>query len=350
MIGGTWDYQMLIMSRYDGTSAGVAVNFQPVTQIEITRRLQKPRPIPAGPKNPTQHHRAIRGKEVYEGKTQILPEVSIVGHWHLQEALPGELRSDAHSSEFELHLVQEGRMDVWFDQPSRSVSVTGGVAMLTQPGQRHGGLREVLHPGRWFWLRFAMPPNRRFPGLPSDQSSRLLKALTESEPVVFPYSPSLETCFNRLMDEHRHPSPETPVIARAVLHELLVWIVRDCRNAGLRPMSSVPVFSVEIQRAVKWIEVNVMSPIAVPDLAGMVNMGESNFRRKFIHETGYSPRDYILHAKIDRAMEMLSNSNLSVTEIAMALGFATSAHFASMFRRRKGMRPSDYRRENGRHK
>ncbi len=198
--------------------------------------------IQARQKEPIDHHRAIRGKEVYEAKTQILPELTIVGHWHLQEALPGELRSDVHPSEFELHLVQEGRMDVWFDEPSRSLSVTGGAAMLTQPGQRHGGLREVLHPGRWFWLRFSTPPRGRFPGLLPDQSSDLLKALSENEPAVFPYSPSLESCFNRLMDEHRHPTLETPLIARAILHELLVWIVRDRRNAGLRPSRPSPDF------------------------------------------------------------------------------------------------------------
>ena len=289
----------------------------------------------------------VRGKEVYEGPTQILPELSILGHWQLHQALPGELRSDAHRKEFEIHLVQEGCMEVWVDDPSRKLSVTGGCAMLTQPGQVHGGLREVLHPGRWFWLRFTLPRNGRINGLTPELSAPLLQALHETEPVMFAYSPALEHCFERLIGEHRHPSPEAPLMARLILNELLVWIARDRRRANLRPDNLVKGFSPDILSAIELIRANLTSSIAVEVLADQVNMGESNFRRRFARETGYSPRDYIMHLKMDKAMEMLSSSDRSVTDIAMDLGFATSAHFASVFRRRTGLTPSDYRAAHG---
>src|ERR1700677_271739 len=56
-------------------------------------------------------------RETYEARTQLLPELPIIGRFHLLQAVPGGLRSDAHSNEYELHLVQEGCLDVWVDSP-----------------------------------------------------------------------------------------------------------------------------------------------------------------------------------------------------------------------------------------
>jgi hypothetical protein len=100
-------------------------------------------------------------RETYEARTQLLPEIPIIGRFHLLQAVPGGLRSDAHPHEYELHLVQEGCLEVWIDSPDKRHTVTGGLATLTQPGQTHGGVREVLNPGRWCMLRFLLLPNSK---------------------------------------------------------------------------------------------------------------------------------------------------------------------------------------------
>src|SRR5580704_8216331 len=88
-------------------------------------------------------------RETYEARTQLLAELPIMGRFHLLQAVPGGLRSDAHPDEYELHIVQEGCLDVWVDSPEKRYTVTGGLAILTQPGQIHGGDHEVLNRGRW---------------------------------------------------------------------------------------------------------------------------------------------------------------------------------------------------------
>ena len=58
--------------------------------------------------------------ETYEARTQLLPELPIIGRLHLLQAVPGGLRSDAHPKEYELHLVQEGCLELWVDSPAKT--------------------------------------------------------------------------------------------------------------------------------------------------------------------------------------------------------------------------------------
>jgi AraC-like DNA-binding protein len=291
---------------------------------------------------------SLRGKEVYEDKTQILAELPILGHWQLHEAVPGALRPDSHKDEFELHLVQEGCMDLWMDTPANSFAVTGGTAILCQPGQVHGGVHDVLHPGRWFWLRLTAPKGNSagFLGLAPKLIGPLLDDLRTTQPQTFAYSPSLENCFERLLNEHRQPTVETPLLARCILLELVAWIVRDRRNAMVRSAGLSRGYSPEIQKAIAWLEIQDEYPVPVRELAAMANMSESSFRRRFCRETGYSPYDYMMHSRIERAKTMLTDTRQSITTIAMSLGFSTSAHFAAMFRRRTGIKPSRFREQH----
>lgn len=80
--------------------------------------------------------------------------------------------------------------------------------------------------------------------------------------------------------------------------------------------------------------------------ANAAGLSESHFRRWFQKEVGFNPADYIMYRRVEIAKERLRNSEDSVTKVAMALGFSTSAYFTSVFRKRTGLTPTQYRREN----
>jgi len=288
-----------------------------------------------------QHH------ETYEARTQLLPELPIIGRLHLLQAVPGGLRSDAHTKEYELHLVQEGCLELWVDSPAKQYTVTGGLAILTQPGQTHGGAREVLNPGRWCMLRFLVLPNsRQMPtGLTPAQASQLQKLLEGVDSPVFSFSPSLEKCFERLLDEHRHPSVSSELMARSLLHELIIWIARDHAASMLNPPRRLPRYSPPIQAAVTWLDEHVGEPVLMEHAAKAAGLSESHFRRWFQKEVGFNPADYMMYRRVEIAKDKLRAGDLSVTKIAMELGFSTSAYFTAVFRKRTGLTPTQYRRE-----
>ncbi len=286
-------------------------------------------------------------RETYEARTQILPELPIMGRFHLLQAVPGGLRSDAHPEEYELHLVQEGCLDVWVDSPDKQYAVTGGLATLTQPGQTHGGVREVLNPGRWCMLRFILQPHsKKLPtGLTPAQAAQLRKFLSKIESPVFSFSPSLEKCFERLIDEHRHPTATSELMARSLLHELILWIVRDYEASMLNHPRRLPKYSPPIQAAVLWLDEHVGEPVLMEHAANAAGLSESHFRRWFQKEVGFNPADYMMYRRVEIAKDRLRKGDDSVTKIAMELGFSTSAYFTSVFRKRTGLTPTQYRRD-----
>src|SRR6185437_6196935 len=81
-------------------------------------------------------------RECYENSTQLLPAIPIIAKIHLLKAAPDGLQPDAHENEYELHLIEEGRQEIWVDSPDQRFTVRGGSAMFTKPGQLHSGVRQ----------------------------------------------------------------------------------------------------------------------------------------------------------------------------------------------------------------
>ena len=80
-------------------------------------------------------------------------------------------------------------------------------------------------------------------------------------------------------------------------------------------------------------------------LADKLCVSYSSFRRTFKEYTGFSPARYILHMKIDRSKELLTNSSAEIKEIAYRLGFENTDYFFTVFRRLTGQTPLAYRNE-----
>lgn len=79
-------------------------------------------------------------------------------------------------------------------------------------------------------------------------------------------------------------------------------------------------------------------------LAAQAGLSPSHFSRMFRRATGVSPHQYVLRARLERAQTLLASRELSIAQVAGALGFATQSHFTRAFRNYCGQTPSLWRR------
>ena len=90
------------------------------------------------------------------------------------------------------------------------------------------------------------------------------------------------------------------------------------------------------------------SNLKVEDLAVAVNHGRSVFYGKIKTITGMSPSDFLRHVRMQHAEKLLTESSLSLAEVAYAVGFADPKYFSRCFKKETGMTPTDYREERER--
>jgi AraC-like DNA-binding protein len=86
-----------------------------------------------------------------------------------------------------------------------------------------------------------------------------------------------------------------------------------------------------------------LSGIALEEVAGRVSMSYSWFRRIFKQYTGFSPHQYMLELKIQKSKELLTHTRLTVKEVAYQVNFDNPDHFCTVFRKRTGLTPANYR-------
>ncbi len=98
-----------------------------------------------------------------------------------------------------------------------------------------------------------------------------------------------------------------------------------------------------IHKSVKYLETNYAKPdLYTPALAEMSGMGETYYRNIFISVFNTPPTKYIQQYRVDKAKELLVNSELSVDEIAARVGFANASYFCKVFKSLTGCTPSEF--------
>jgi AraC family transcriptional regulator len=88
---------------------------------------------------------------------------------------------------------------------------------------------------------------------------------------------------------------------------------------------------------------NLAADLTLEDIADVAQLSPSQLVRSFRAEFGISPHRFVTAKRVAEAKRLLETSQLPVTDIAMALGFASPSHFSATFRRVTGVTPSDFR-------
>jgi AraC family transcriptional regulator len=98
-----------------------------------------------------------------------------------------------------------------------------------------------------------------------------------------------------------------------------------------------------LRRIREYIDGNIDQRISVELLAGLASLSVCYFVRAFKQSMGVTPHDYLIRQRVERTKQLLSDSDMPLSEIALVAGFADQSHFSRRFRQHVGMSPRDYR-------
>jgi len=102
--------------------------------------------------------------------------------------------------------------------------------------------------------------------------------------------------------------------------------------------------SAPVIRAIEAMENHVGDPLDLGQVSSQSGVGTRQLNRLFSEKLGVGTMEFYRDLRLDKAKNLLFESPLSITEIALATGFCSSAHFAKSFRNKFGSPPSSFRR------
>ena len=100
------------------------------------------------------------------------------------------------------------------------------------------------------------------------------------------------------------------------------------------------------QRIKKYITENYFNSISVDSIAQSLNFSRNYLYTLFKNDYGISIQEYILNLRIEKAKELLMNNELLISEVALAVGYSDSLYFSRIFRKKTGISPTQYAKEN----
>lgn len=97
-----------------------------------------------------------------------------------------------------------------------------------------------------------------------------------------------------------------------------------------------------ITKVINHMKAEGFKGLSVTEYAEMTNLSEYHFIRKFKKLTGLSPAVYKAKVIIEKATELMENTDMNVTEIASTLGFEDALYFSRFFKKHTGLSPKKY--------
>lgn len=129
-------------------------------------------------------------------------------------------------------------------------------------------------------------------------------------------------------------------LAAALVSKLLLAIRKYCESEGNTVRSRTDIIAGQVK---SYIDTHFDEQFTLQDISDAIRVSPYHLAHMFKENTGYSPMQYTVRRRLGEAQSLLITTSLSVTEIAVSVGFGNPCHFNTMFSKYIGMSPSRYR-------
>ncbi len=124
------------------------------------------------------------------------------------------------------------------------------------------------------------------------------------------------------------------------IKKILQTKVKEIICMQMHPANS---YSNTILKAIDYINSHYSEPIGLSNIALYVHLNPEYFSRLFKEETGKNFNNYLAEIRLDKAINLLKNTDMRVNEIAQSVGYPNLSYFSTIFKKHLGVGPFDYR-------
>lgn len=223
-----------------------------------------------------------------------------------------------------------------------------GDGFITCPWQKHGSPREVVDLGEIYWIvlkprKFLQDGNfemGKWSRLKEKDCSLIGKTLSENSDHKLRKAYALKSLFIELTRELNDRAFGYKQRISNLVEELMITTVRIIQNRDNQSVLKQNWF-LEFDSILKS---DLSKKWTLEELASLNQVGITTLTRLVKSNTGYTPANYLIYLRLEKAKELLSQTTKKLTEIALECGFYSSQHFSSTFSRWVGKSPRNYRK------
>lgn len=111
-----------------------------------------------------------------------------------------------------------------------------------------------------------------------------------------------------------------------------------------RPAAPAALPPGRVRKVCEYMRANLDQPMTLAKLAAVAGLSASRFGRAFRDTTGEPPHRFLTRLRVEKACELLGGTDDPLVDIALRCGFGEASHFATSFRKARGMTPREWRR------
>jgi len=159
--------------------------------------------------------------------------------------------------------------------------------------------------------------------------------------------PLLEQLAIAITNALRDGNAEDGLYIDTIAQMMAVHLARthSSRSKPVRLLPAKPLAGWKMRRVIDFIEDNLEGDLSLQAMAEEVDISPLYLARAFKAAVGQSPHQYVLARRIERAKELLRNTDLPVVDVALSSGFSSQSHLSHWFIRQVGVSPAVYRRQ-----
>jgi AraC-like DNA-binding protein len=246
------------------------------------------------------------------------------------------------------YYIIDGRFD-WMIEDQHHILYPGDLAVVL-PGQSFGGEKELLDIGTVSWMHLELQQLERNGKIAMGKWSRLTdgESRTIGRILLLNNCPVLSklkeagSIFQNIQAEFVNQEIGFTSRINQLIDELFILIARQLT----RQNNSRRDFPQTFMKLEQTLRENLSHQWTVEELAALVGLGTTAFSEKVKSYTGFSPLNYLINIRISEAIKLLKRPDVHVTDIALDVGFYSSQHFATTFKKLTGYTPSEFRKKN----